>query len=63
VLVLTGSDKSGAAAGHSAGADGFVSTDQGATELTESFFHIASLTLAFGSRQGGTNGGASASTH
>jgi DNA-binding NarL/FixJ family response regulator len=63
VLVLTGSDKSGTAAGHSADADGFVSTDQGAAELTESFFQIASLTLAFSGRQGGTNGGASASTH
>jgi DNA-binding NarL/FixJ family response regulator len=53
LLVLTGSDLSNAAAtANSAGVDGFVSTDQGATELTESFFQIASLTLAFSGRRG-----------
>jgi DNA-binding NarL/FixJ family response regulator len=55
LLVLTGSDWSKAAAANSAGIDGFVSTDQGASELTESFFQIASLTLAFSGRRG--NGG------
>jgi DNA-binding NarL/FixJ family response regulator len=52
VLVLTGSDSSKAVAtANSAGVDGFVSTDQGATELTKSFFQIASLTLAFSGRR------------
>jgi DNA-binding NarL/FixJ family response regulator len=51
VLVLTGRSSEAAAAAHSAGADGFVSTDQSATELIDSFFQVASLTLAFSRRR------------
>jgi CheY-like chemotaxis protein len=49
ILVLTGSDSPEiAAVARSAGADGFVSKDQDASELRESFFEAAWLTLAFG---------------
>jgi DNA-binding NarL/FixJ family response regulator len=63
VLVLTGSHTSGAAAARSAGADGFVSTDQSAADLIESFFQIASLTVAFSGRRGRTSLGTSAGAH
>jgi DNA-binding NarL/FixJ family response regulator len=51
LLVLTGRDSPETSIAHSAGADGFVSTNQAATELTESFFQVASLTLAFSGRR------------
>ena len=52
LLVLTRPDsfEAGTTA-HSAGADGFVSTDQSATDLIDSFFQVASLTLAFSGRR------------
>jgi two-component system, NarL family, nitrate/nitrite response regulator NarL len=51
LLVLSGPDSPEASTARSAGADGFVSTNQAPTELTESFFQVASLSLAFSGRR------------
>jgi DNA-binding NarL/FixJ family response regulator len=57
ILVLTGSNSPEAAGvARSAGADGFVSKDQGASELGESFFETAWLTLALGGARSVTRG-------